>query len=230
MNKKILFTGTLAIITILVLAWFFPFQKPTMYYKHLPPSRVINIFRKLPTLETKRLTLRKITAEDAGDIVAFRSDPEVAKHLSWRIGSDEKQKMATMLSIIELMAEQGKPIYWVLELKATKKVIGYCGIIDWVKDQSNAVVTSILSRDYWRKGYMTEAYKAIMPIIFDTIRLNKIKATIDVRNKASIGFFESLGFKREGRLREENYFLDNKYRDIYMYSLLRKEYVQRYKK
>ena len=229
MNKKIVLSSLIIIIAAGFVSWFIFFSKPTFSYKHLPPSRVINIFRKLPTIETERLILRKLTADDAGDVIEFRSDPEVARYLDWRIGADDKQQMETMFSIMELMGEQGKPIFWVMELKDTKKVIGYCGVADWVKDSAAATITSILSRDYWRKGYMTEAYKAIMPIMFDVIRLNKIKARIIVYNKASVGLFKSLGFKREARLREDSY-IEGKYYDVYIYSLLRSEYIQRYKK
>jgi ribosomal-protein-alanine N-acetyltransferase len=45
--------------------------------------KIEDVFGDLPTLETDRLILRPLRAEDVGDVFAFTSDPEVACYARW---------------------------------------------------------------------------------------------------------------------------------------------------
>ncbi len=42
-----------------------------------------DIFTNLPTLETERLLLRKITVGDAQDMFQYGSDAEVSRYVTW---------------------------------------------------------------------------------------------------------------------------------------------------
>jgi ribosomal-protein-alanine N-acetyltransferase len=60
---------------------------------------------------------------------------------------------------------------------------------------------------YWigapfaRKGYMTEAVRALIPFCFRTLRLHRIEAACIPANTASIHLLEKTGFTREGYAR-----------------------------
>ena len=41
----------------------------------------LNLFSSLPTLRTKRLTLRPVRMSDAADLYEYSKDPEVARHV-----------------------------------------------------------------------------------------------------------------------------------------------------
>tara|TARA_R110000744_G_scaffold180013_1_gene299008 strand:- start:55 stop:369 length:315 start_codon:yes stop_codon:yes gene_type:complete len=56
--------------------------------------------------------------------------------------------------------------------------------------------------DYWKKGYATEALKAILDFGFDTLKLHRIEAGCAVENIGSIKVLEKSGMVREGRLRQ----------------------------
>ena len=43
----------------------------------------LNLFSSLPTLRTKRLTLRPVRMSDAADLYEYSKDPEVARHVLW---------------------------------------------------------------------------------------------------------------------------------------------------
>lgn len=61
---------------------------------------------------------------------------------------------------------------------------------------------------YWvgerfaRKGYMTEALRALIPFSFGQLRLHRLEAACIPSNAASIGLLEKSGFQREGYARE----------------------------
>jgi ribosomal-protein-alanine N-acetyltransferase len=64
------------------------------------------------------------------------------------------------------------------------------------------------SLGYWvgaafaRRGYMTQAVRALVPFAFGTLRLHRIEAACIPDNAASIGLLEKTGFVREGYARE----------------------------
>ncbi|HTS42083.1 MAG TPA: GNAT family protein [Xanthobacteraceae bacterium] len=64
------------------------------------------------------------------------------------------------------------------------------------------------SLGYWigarhaRKGYMTAALRAFLPVAFEKLRLHRVEAACIPTNVASIGLLEKVGFQREGYARE----------------------------
>jgi len=95
---------------------------------------------------------------------------------------------------------------------------GYAFIV--VRNADNALVGGLTlanirrgvaqagSLGYWmglpfaRKGYMTEAVRAIIPFAFDTLRLHRLEAACIPTNLGSTRLLEKTGFVREGYARE----------------------------
>jgi ribosomal-protein-alanine N-acetyltransferase len=63
------------------------------------------------------------------------------------------------------------------------------------------------SLGYWtgapfiRRGYMTAAVRALIPVAFDVLRLHRLEAACIPTNLASIRLLEKTGFRREGYAR-----------------------------
>lgn len=68
-------------------------------------------------------------------------------------------------------------------------------------------VTQSCALGYWMgephagRGHMTAAVRAVVPFVFQTLRLHRIEAACLPHNKASIRLLEKLGFTREGYAR-----------------------------
>jgi len=60
-----------------------------------------------------------------------------------------------------------------------------------------------IAKDYWRKGFMSEAVSAIIQFSFDDLKLRRLEVGIDPRNIASSKVAEKLGFVFEGIQREK---------------------------
>jgi ribosomal-protein-alanine N-acetyltransferase len=64
------------------------------------------------------------------------------------------------------------------------------------------------SLGYWvgaphvRRGYMSAAVRALMPVAFDVLRLHRVEAACIPTNLASIRLLEKCGFRREGYARQ----------------------------
>ena len=74
------------------------------------------------------------------------------------------------------------------------RVIGKVGI--WSHERQE--IGYMLHRDFWRRGYMTEAMTALIPL-FWTQGLTNVVADVDPRNEGSVKTLEKFGFVETGR-------------------------------
>jgi ribosomal-protein-alanine N-acetyltransferase len=83
---------------------------------------------------------------------------------------------------------------------------------------------------YWigapfaRKGYMTEAVRALIPFCFRSLRLHRVEAACIPANSASIRLLERTGFTREGYAR--GYLcIDGAWQDHLLYAQLNEDFA-----
>ncbi len=107
-----------------------------------------------------------------------------------------------------------------------KKPIGSAGIfrISWF-DGRAYLGLSIGESNYWGQDIGTEVTQLMVEYAFNELNLHKIYAIIAVLNEASWHCAEKNGFQREGLLKEDT-FIDGKYVDYYLYSLLKDEWIK----
>jgi len=60
----------------------------------------------------------------------------------------------------------------------------------------------VLGRAHWGRGLMREALQAVCAALFDAGIVRRFEAEVDPANAASGALLGSLGFSREGRLRQ----------------------------
>ena len=73
-----------------------------------------------------------------------------------------------------------------------------------------------------RNGYGRESVAFVKDLIFHELKLHRIEATVLPHNEASIRLLESLGFEREGYLRDYVE-VNGEYRDHIMYAAISQE-------
>jgi RimJ/RimL family protein N-acetyltransferase len=78
------------------------------------------------------------------------------------------------------------------------------------------------------KGIAQEAIRELLRIAFTELELNRVYLTTEIGNLPAVRAYEKVGFTREGHLREVLRKPDGSYVDIYSYSILKKEFVERY--
>ena len=80
-------------------------------------------------------------------------------------------------------------------------------------------------REFWGKGYGTDAMKLILQYAFTEINLERVSLTVFEYNPRAIRSYEKAGFSREGRMRK---FLnkDGKRWDMFMMGILREEWME----
>ncbi|HMQ78430.1 MAG TPA: GNAT family protein [Ignavibacteria bacterium] len=187
-------------------------------------ERAYDIFKNLPILETHRLRLRKLSMRDAGDVFAYASVPEVAEHVTWEYHRNISDSMH-YLRFITQQYQDGIPSPWGIIHKELGKLIGTIGYHVWSLPNGFGEVGYALSKDFWNKGYTTEAFEEVIRFGFERLRLNRVEATCKLANTASERVMLKCGLSYEGILRKR-LFAKSEYHDLKLYSLLRKEWEQ----
>ncbi|HYO50041.1 MAG TPA: GNAT family protein [Chloroflexia bacterium] len=184
--------------------------------------QIEDVFADLPTLETVRLLLRKVTPDDAQDVFEYAIDPEVARYTTWEPHQSIEDSRLFVARLMEGYAA-GKVTTWGMVHKADSKLIGMCGFAEWIPYHARAEVGYAMSRKYWGQGLMTEAVRAVIAFGFETMRLNRVEARCLVENVGSARVMEKAGMRFEGILRQHMY-AKGTYDDLKMYSILRQEW------
>ena len=178
-------------------------------------------FSCLPLLETQDLVLRRPRMKDAADIFAYASDENVARYVLWEPHRSLSETRACLRDLIR-RARAGYPSSWVVSLRDTGRVIGTIGFVWFSSENSSAEIGYSFSRDFWNRGYATQALQAVSAEAFRSLPLNRLEAQHDLRNPASGRVMEKCGFQKEGILRSR-IFNKGEYVDVALYSLLRSD-------
>ncbi len=181
-----------------------------------------DLLKTFPVLNSKRLCLREITEADIPAIFAIFGNDTVTKYYNCDTLKEEKEA-EEFVDWYATIFEQKRGIRWGITLKPNSKVIGTCGF-NFFNPNGRANLGYDLNEDYWGQGIITEAVKMTMSYGFRTLQINRIEADVMLENAASIKVLDKVGFKREGIMREYGYW-KGKYHDLYLYSLLKREFL-----
>jgi len=186
---------------------------------------ISDIFNELPVIETERLYLRKLNADDIDDIFRYASDDEVSRYLIWKT---HKTKEDTKLFIDATLASYaaGEPGTWGIQLKSPECIIGTIGLHAWKMESSCIDIGYVIGKEYWNKGITTEALKAVIGFVFENTDINRIQAQHFFDNAPSGRVMEKCGMQFEGILRD---YINCKgsFHSVKMYSILKREYFGR---
>ncbi|NLT47553.1 MAG: GNAT family N-acetyltransferase [Clostridiales bacterium] len=178
--------------------------------------------RKKPeTIETERLLLRGFTLDDAADVYAYAKNPNVGPHGGWKPHEniEESRKIIEDLFL-------GKYHIWAMVDKGTGTLIGSIGYEEDTKRPETGCMELgyAMAEDFWGKGLMTEAARAVIRYGFETMELPMISIYHNPVNHRSKRVIEKCGFHFEGILRRANRIYNGVIRDMACYSLTKEEW------
>ncbi len=153
---------------------------------------------------TERLILRDLRAGDAEFLVQYRAAPEVARYQSW-----QPESVAKLLVFFEELrgADPDAARGWyqiAIGLRPGGELIGDCGIHTF-EDRRLAEIGITVAPRFQRRGYASEALRALMGYLFGTLGKHRVSASVDPRNAESMRLMQRVGFRQEGRLIESQW-------------------------
>ncbi len=172
----------------------------------------------------EKIILRELRREDIILAQNYINDPETRRLLSPTIPFPFTEKDEE--NWFEGISAFGDKYSFAIVDLDINEYIGSCGVnnIDW-KNSIATIGILIGKKEYWGKGYGTDAMKVLISFIFNQMNINKIKLNVFSFNDRAIKSYEKCGFKIEGRLRQELY-RDGKYHDNIIMGLLREEFTE----
>lgn len=154
------------------------------------------------TLETDRLLLRRFTHEDAPAMYKnWASDSEVTKFLTWPTHSSEKVSQAVLDDWISQYPDKRFYQWAIVPKNDGAEPIGSISVVEMKENVSAVQIGYCIGKKWWHKGITSEALKAVMDFLFDTVDANRIEAKHDPRNPNSGKVMKKCGMKYEGTLR-----------------------------
>ena len=143
--------------------------------------------------ETRRLVVRKATAEDAGFYHELWTDPQVMKHVGFPQGLPIPQAEIRERLEDEPASEFDRLL--VIEQKETGERIGECKLAR--PDEEGIVEPDIkLLPEHWGQGYGGELWRALVAYEFTHTDCDAVQTTPSLNNEAAIRLYESSGAER----------------------------------
>ena len=141
-------------------------------------------------LKTERLVLRPFNKNDAEAMYNnWTYDKRVAEYCRW-YPHENISVTENLLKMYLDEAENGFEYRWAITLKDKDEPIGCIDVVD----TENMELGYVISYDYWNKGIMTEAVKAVIDEIFRN-GAERITARHAMDNPASGKVMEKCGMR-----------------------------------
>jgi RimJ/RimL family protein N-acetyltransferase len=152
-------------------------------------------------IRTERLVLRDFRRRDFDDVLAYGSDPEVARYMDWGPNTPDQTREFLARAFDQQSLWPRFDFGLAIEHASAERVIGSIG-----------------------QGLASEAAGALVDAGFRRLALHRIFATCDVRNTASFGLMERLRMRREGCFAQDRQ-IKGEWRDTYLYAALAGDWV-----
>ncbi len=175
-------------------------------------------------LKGENVVLRPVRRSDLENFLKWFNDPEVIQYLMMYLPMTEMSEGKYIEELGTTRAKtQASFVIEVIEGNSTKPVgsISLGGINN--KDHNASFGIAIGDKDYWNKGYGTEAARLIIDYGFEQLNLHRINSSALSFNERSVRMHKSIGFNEEGRQREHIY-VNGEYCDHVMFGILRNEW------
>jgi len=168
-------------------------------------------FTPFPVLETERLTLRELNLDDAKAIFGLRTNKEVVEFIDRKTLNNLSESRA-FIDLISNLTSNNKGVFWVIESKNNHQLIGTIGLRNFEDEENYAEIGYELDPNYHQKGFMSEAFEAILKFGFENLELKTIEAFTHQDNTASIALLEKQKFVLDPEKREEGFENNRSYR------------------
>ncbi len=180
-------------------------------------------FNDFPEFRTDRLILREIILSDAPSYYGHHKT--IHGSIFWDGELQSVEETENEITNIRKKYDKQQSINWGISLKDNDELIGCCGMFEF-ELKSKSALGFWLSKEFQRRGIVTEAVKCIVDYGLTQMNLHRITSGCHPENFASYKVLLKSGFKVEGRLREYNYRKAYGWSDSIMVSILSREYLK----
>lgn len=156
----------------------------------------LNPIDKALRIESERLLIRPVTAEDTDKVLSMRNADYVKKNFFYRKDITREEH----LNFFHKKCETGIVFYFVVIDKARDEIIGVV-YLQRYEEEKKAMESGLFFSEKvpQGKGYATEAYRLLADFAFNDLPVERLFAQVISHNKASLRLHEKLGYREIGR-------------------------------
>lgn len=137
------------------------------------------------------------------------------------------QSKSDVKKSVENFTNSNNSFMFAMRLPNTNQIIGVIGFFDII--WTNGVATFFIGigdEDYVGRGIGSEAMELLFDFGFNELNLHRIQLNVISYNEKAIKAYEKMGFVKEGVYRELVYRDGERY-DLYLYGMLRDEWISK---
>jgi RimJ/RimL family protein N-acetyltransferase len=171
----------------------------------------------------KRIYLRPVLKEDLPSMTLWINDSEISQNLTtvYPMSPDDEEKWFSQIS-----EKKGKNVLLAIVLKENDEIIGTMGFTDIDHRNGTAETGAMIgNKDYWDKGYGTEAKMLVLQYAFNTLNLRKINSRVYRTNPRSKRALEKAGYVEEGCMKKEVY-INGEYVDLFLMAVFKERFAE----
>ena len=172
--------------------------------------------------QTERLIARRFGPRDLEPFVAMRADPEIARYQNWDAFTQAHGREFLAWLAPRSPGDEGW-FQFALEERAGAHFIGDCGLKIAEVDSRLAQIGYTVARQYWRRGYASEAVRGLIAYAMTAFPIHRISASVDPLNEPSVRVLEKAGLRKEAHFRQSEWF-KGRWADDAIYAILREEW------
>jgi RimJ/RimL family protein N-acetyltransferase len=169
----------------------------------------------------KKTRLRAIEREDIPTFVRWFNDPEVRQYLEMYLPMSRAEEEQWFEAYLE---DSTSRIFAIVDAE-DGVVIGNVGLhgLDW-KNRSATLGIVIAEKEYWGRGYGSDAITALLDFAFGEMNLHRIQLSVYEFNQRAMRCYEKCGFRHEGRARDA-FYSRGRYHDSFLMAVLRQDFA-----
>ena len=181
--------------------------------------------KEFPVLTTERLILSRPVEGDMQHIIHYLDSDKVYSENTANMPYPYKEADAEFLihEVVDKGFENETDFVFAIRNKENGLIMGLIGIHHWDKANQKAEIGYWLGKEFWNKGYVTEAMVEVLAFGFKVLNLNKMFANFFPHNPASGRVMEKSGMRQEAVLKQEIY-KNGKFLDFVRYSILKEDF------
>ncbi|MBB4936626.1 RimJ/RimL family protein N-acetyltransferase [Streptosporangium album] len=166
------------------------------------------------------MRLRPMEPSEAESLWRWNSDPEVMRWMN----DGYPQTLAQVVERCEGRATNSYDnVLLGIETLDEGRLIGLVRLGDTQPEIGNAELDIYIGeKEFWGKGYATDATREICRYGFDKMRLHSITLWAVAENTGAIRVYEKVGFVKDGR-RRDAFRRDGEWHDMFLMTLLEGE-------
>ena len=136
-------------------------------------------------VKTERLSIRKITHDDAKNLSSVLADPEVMRYST--VGVHSKEQIYDYIANCIKQYDLTGYGHWAIYNCITDEFVGVCGLNKHKVDSEDVIhINYRLATDQQGKGYAAESTYGVLDFAKKSLKLNAVHALIESANISSV--------------------------------------------